>query len=292
MALLAFGLPPGVDAAVVASCADFSFIDHVYLERAVSAERRTRWLLLFGGEHAEPDPLLIALLRHGVPLQVVVDTDYNWRACELSLNEDVISVTFCALDQRVCEDDPNATLRGALELHLSRADADALPRGSSWSDAGRWQHWRRDSASPRTLIETAQPHGEDECGWAVDCVEVYDASWSDDWDEGDPSIDAEIAADYDADFRSAQSGDYAAALAAVDRALRSQFVRSDFSKLGTKQFNRACYLSRLGRLDEAVASLKSAVNNMPAFAADARIDDDLANVRAHPLFERAIKLPF
>lgn len=54
------------------------------------------------------------------------------------------------------------------------------------------------------------------------------------------------------------------------------------------QYNRACTLARVGRADEALAALRSAVKNGFDDARFLLADDDLASLRERPEFRRLV----
>jgi tetratricopeptide (TPR) repeat protein len=76
-------------------------------------------------------------------------------------------------------------------------------------------------------------------------------------------------------FANAALGNVARALAVVDEIIELWPRDCDPDEWGLAQYNRACYLARLGRLDEAMAALEFAASQDPDHAADALSDPDL-----------------
>jgi tetratricopeptide (TPR) repeat protein len=53
---------------------------------------------------------------------------------------------------------------------------------------------------------------------------------------------------------------------------------------GSLYYNTACFESRAGRIEDALAHLKRGLELSPYLAEQARGDDDLAAIREHPAF--------
>ncbi len=75
-----------------------------------------------------------------------------------------------------------------------------------------------------------------------------------------------------------ESGDY------EEGADRAQALIADDPPYGGVYYNTACFESRAGRLDGALAHLRRAVELSPSLTELARADDDLAAVREHAAF--------
>ncbi len=79
-----------------------------------------------------------------------------------------------------------------------------------------------------------------------------------------------------------ESGDY------EEGADRAQALIADDPPYGAVYYNTACFESRAGRTDAALAHLRRAVELSPSLAELARDDDDLTAVREHPAFAEII----
>ncbi len=75
-----------------------------------------------------------------------------------------------------------------------------------------------------------------------------------------------------------QSGDFA------EGADRAQALLADDPPYGAVYYNTACFESRAGRIDAALAHLRRAVELSPSLVELARDDDDLAALREHGAF--------
>jgi tetratricopeptide (TPR) repeat protein len=75
-----------------------------------------------------------------------------------------------------------------------------------------------------------------------------------------------------------ESGDY------EEGANRAQALIADDPPYGAVYYNTACFESRAGRIDEAVAHLRRALELSPFLAELARDDEDFAPLREHPGF--------
>ena len=75
-----------------------------------------------------------------------------------------------------------------------------------------------------------------------------------------------------------ESGDY------EEGADRAQVLIADDPPYGAVYYNTACFESRAGRIDAALAHLRRAVELSPAMAESARTDDDLAALRERAEF--------
>jgi len=78
------------------------------------------------------------------------------------------------------------------------------------------------------------------------------------------------------------SGDY------EEGADRAQALIADDPPYGPVYYNTACFESRAGRIDAALAHLRRAVELKPAMADLAREDDDLAALRERPEFAEIV----
>ena len=78
------------------------------------------------------------------------------------------------------------------------------------------------------------------------------------------------------------SGDY------VEGADRAQALIADDPPYGAVYYNTACFESRAGRTDAALAHLRRAIELSPALAEPARDDDDLAALREHAGFAEIV----
>ena len=79
-----------------------------------------------------------------------------------------------------------------------------------------------------------------------------------------------------------RSGDY------EEGADRANALLADDPPYGALYYNTACFESRAGRIEDALAHLKRAVELSPHLAESARNDDDLAAIRGHPGFEQIV----
>lgn len=79
-----------------------------------------------------------------------------------------------------------------------------------------------------------------------------------------------------------ESGDY------EEGADRAQALIADDPPYGAVYYNTACFESRAGRTDAALAHLGRAVELSPSLAELARDDDDLAALREHPAFAEIV----
>src|ERR1700749_780948 len=79
-----------------------------------------------------------------------------------------------------------------------------------------------------------------------------------------------------------ESGDY------EEGADRAQALLADSPPYGALYYNTACFESRAGRIDAALAHLRRAVELSPDLAALARDDEDLAALREHPAFAQIV----
>ena len=69
---------------------------------------------------------------------------------------------------------------------------------------------------------------------------------------------------------------------------RAQALLADDPPYGAVYYNTACFESRAGRTDAALAHLRRAVELSPSVAALARDDDDLAALREHAAFTEIV----
>ncbi len=65
---------------------------------------------------------------------------------------------------------------------------------------------------------------------------------------------------------------------------RAQALIADDPPYGVLYYNTACFEARAGRIDEAIAHLRRAVELLPSLAESAPKDDDLAALRTHAEF--------
>lgn len=79
-----------------------------------------------------------------------------------------------------------------------------------------------------------------------------------------------------------ESGDY------EEGADRAQALIADDPPYGAVYYNTACFESRAGRIDAALAHLRRAVELSPSLAGLARGDDDLAALREQPGFAEIV----
>ncbi len=79
-----------------------------------------------------------------------------------------------------------------------------------------------------------------------------------------------------------QSGDFA------EGADRAQALLADDPPYGGVYYNTACFESRAGRIDAALAHLRRAVELSPSLVELARDDDDLAALREHAAFAQIL----
>jgi tetratricopeptide (TPR) repeat protein len=79
-----------------------------------------------------------------------------------------------------------------------------------------------------------------------------------------------------------EAGDYEAG------ADRAQALLADNPPYGAVYYNTACFESRAGRTDAALAHLRRAVELSPSLAEAARTDDDLAALREQPGFAEIV----
>jgi tetratricopeptide (TPR) repeat protein len=79
-----------------------------------------------------------------------------------------------------------------------------------------------------------------------------------------------------------ESGDY------EEGADRAQALIADDPPYGAVYYNTACFESRAGRIDAALAHLRRAVELSPSLAELARGDDDLAALRDHSRFAEIV----
>ncbi len=78
------------------------------------------------------------------------------------------------------------------------------------------------------------------------------------------------------------SGDY------EEGAVRANELLADDPPYGALYYNTACFESRAGRIEDALAHLKRGLELSPHLAESARGDDDLAALRGHPGFEEIV----
>jgi tetratricopeptide (TPR) repeat protein len=78
------------------------------------------------------------------------------------------------------------------------------------------------------------------------------------------------------------SGDY------EEGADRANELLADDPPYGAVYYNTACFESRAGRIEDALAHLKRAVELSPPLAESARHDDDLAAIRERPAFAEIV----
>jgi tetratricopeptide (TPR) repeat protein len=79
-----------------------------------------------------------------------------------------------------------------------------------------------------------------------------------------------------------ESGDY------EEGADRAQAIIADNPSYGAVYYNTACFESRAGRTEAALAHLRRAVELSPSLAESARADDDLAALREQPGFAEIV----
>jgi hypothetical protein len=79
-----------------------------------------------------------------------------------------------------------------------------------------------------------------------------------------------------------ESGEYA------EGADRARALIADDPPYGYVYFNTACFESRAGRIDDAIAHLRRAVELSPALKALVPDDEDLAPLRDHPAFAEIV----
>jgi hypothetical protein len=165
-------------------------------------------------------------------------------------------------------------MRDRLRERTTAADARAIASSDPWVGRARWDHHVRSASASTPFIASSDGVPED-MAYALDWPEVYDWSVRDsrEGSEAAPPPDPQVHVDLAAD------GDYLGALALVDAALALDVVLDDPDACSLAQYNRACYLSRLGRVTEALASLKQALWNSSVHRADAMTDPDLEAVR-------------
>jgi len=288
MALLLFGIPPQVPASsVLAACADLGEAERVVVERNVAASRKWRWLMLSGTEAKQAHAALAALTQAAGSLLVVVEDDDTWRIMVLELAGGAPRYVFDDVGYGVRDEKPETTLRARLRERTTAADAEAINQGESWFGASRWDHYVRSSnASPPFVATTVVP---DDLPYALDPIEVYD--WSESEGRGangaPPVTPEHLRADAQVELSS--KGDYQGALALVDAQLALGHVVEDPAEFSVAHYNRACFLSRLGRVEEALESVGWAVYTVPAHRADIMNDGDLEAARRHPRFEAVIE---
>lgn len=81
-----------------------------------------------------------------------------------------------------------------------------------------------------------------------------------------------------------ESGDF------EEGADRAQALLAGDPPYGSLYYNTACFESRAGRIQPAIAHLRRAIELTPSMAEFAREDDDLAALRGHPAFAEIVRL--
>jgi hypothetical protein len=289
MALLLFGIPPQTSVtSLLETCAGLDDVERVVVERSVARSRRQRWVMLSGAEGTGAHALLAALTESVGSLLVVVGEDEAWRILGLTFAGGRPREEFEDFGDEVRSVRPEATMRGCLRERTTAADAKAIDPGETWFGTSRWDHYvRSEAAHPPFAPTTVVP---DDLPYAVDWVEVYDWSESEGLTgpDGLPTQTPEHL-DTPAQLALSSKGDFHGALALVDAQLALEHVGYDPDEYSLAHYNRACFLCRLGRVDEALESLGESVHAIPSQVDDIKTDPDLEAARAHPSFEAVIE---